>query len=99
MGKLKDLFRMHEFSLFLFLFSLVILSWPLCIGAKSAVSTFIRRFIAWAAIIVMLFIISRNYDNRPSVSDERHLLRSIWPYCFFCQINDNFPDVQTDSSA
>jgi hypothetical protein len=72
MGKLKDLFRMPEFSLFLFLFSLVIFSWPFFVGAKSAVSPFIYLFIAWAAIILMLFLISRHYDDRPSENDTRN---------------------------
>jgi hypothetical protein len=72
MGKLKDLFRMPEFSLFLFLFSLVIFSWPFFAGAKSAVSTFIYLFISWASIIVMLFVISRHYDDGPSDSDKQN---------------------------
>ncbi len=69
MEKLRELFRLPEFGLLFFFLTMAVFSWPFFAG-YSVISMFVYIFIAWGAIIVLLFFISGNYAKRPSDDED-----------------------------
>ncbi|MBW2099503.1 MAG: hypothetical protein JRG68_01855 [Deltaproteobacteria bacterium] len=68
MENLKNLFRKPEFHFFLFCISLVLFGWPILRIAEGGYnySVFIYLFIAWAIIILLLFLIAESHNTKAS---------------------------------
>ncbi|MBI4962047.1 MAG: hypothetical protein HY913_02105 [Desulfomonile tiedjei] len=64
MERLRILFRQREFHALLFCGSLVLLSWPLVSfsDVNRLQTMFVYLFLAWAAIVLLLFLVSRSLD-------------------------------------
>jgi hypothetical protein len=64
MQRLRALFQQTEFHVLLFCVSLVLLGWP--VVSFSDVNRlqvmFVYLFLAWAAIVILLFLVSRSLE-------------------------------------
>ena len=64
MERLRALFQQTEFHVLLFCVSLVLLGWP--VVSFSDVNRlqvmFVYLFLAWAAIVILLFLVSRSLE-------------------------------------
>jgi predicted membrane channel-forming protein YqfA (hemolysin III family) len=72
MESLRILFRKPEFHFFLFFISLVLFGWPILSITEGGrnYSIFIYLFIAWVAIILLLFLIARSHNIKGPTSTE-----------------------------
>ena len=64
MERLRALFQQTEFHVLLFCASLVLLGWPLVSfsDVNRLQVMFVYLFIAWAAIVILLFLVSRSLE-------------------------------------
>lgn len=65
MNRLVNLFRQLEFQVFLFCAGAFLFNWPLLrlFNLKSLQAVFIYLFLAWTAVIFVLFMISRSLSD------------------------------------
>jgi hypothetical protein len=71
MERLKALFRQTEFHALLFCGSLLLLSWPVVSfsDVNRLQTMFVYLFLAWAAIVLLLFLVSRSLDTGDGSDD------------------------------
>ena len=64
MARIKGVLGRWEFQLLLFHISLVLFGWPLVTfqDIHRVKTMFVYLFLAWAAIIVLVFLVSRSVD-------------------------------------
>jgi hypothetical protein len=63
-GRLKVLFRQKDFHVLLFHVCLVLFGWPVVSfhSIERVQAMFIYLFLVWAAVIFLLFLVSRSVD-------------------------------------
>jgi formate hydrogenlyase subunit 4 len=65
MEKFRALLRQTEFHVLMFFVCLFVFGWPLATSTdlKQLELTFVYIFVAWAIVILLLFLVSRSQDD------------------------------------
>jgi hypothetical protein len=74
MERLKNLLRQTEFRILLFFVSLILFSWPIVnfSDLKRLDIMFVYLFLAWGAVILLLFLVGRSLDDHGSNEDTEN---------------------------
>jgi uncharacterized membrane protein len=69
----KHLINRPELNIFLFCFSVILLTWPLlsAIADTSQETVFVYFFLVWGIIILILFLTRKSDNEPPSPLDKR----------------------------
>lgn len=74
MERLKNLLRQTEFRILLFFVSLILFSWPIVnfSDLKRLDIMFVYLFLAWAAVILLLFLVGKSLDDQRSSEETEN---------------------------
>ena len=73
MGKLKSVLRQKEVHILLFGLCLILFNWPFFTGLyKTSLGyTFLSLFLAWAIVIVLVYLLTTSYRPASSPDGDR----------------------------